>query len=309
MSLMCKIGFHYWVKDCSVCSKCGKTRSRSHIWKGCKCTVCGKLIYGGSVDREDYLDRHTWGKDQCQKCGTPVPPILRAKRWADKCVKNNDYNALAKHFCTYHKTLPGEDYETSVHIWNEKNDYGRRALREIGSAAVDAIIAEMQTGEDGNNIYLAEILVDIGDTRAVPLLKTLADRNVWSAYGGNSKVEDFVRKYSEEFRIQENQKQATQETRVRTFLLQHPFLSTLEVSSVSDMTEFIIQMLSSACPGGSWISDQDPQRAACRLVGEELARRGGTSQMRQVGRTLLGRCPRLCSTLDVWWDGIAGWQG
>jgi hypothetical protein len=81
-----------------------------------------------------------------------------------------------------------------VDLWNAKNRYARDILLNAGAEAVDAMLAEMEKGED-KDYDVAKILVRIGDPRAVPLLKQLDDRGQWDAYGGHSEISEFVNKY------------------------------------------------------------------------------------------------------------------
>lgn len=180
MSIKCIFGYHTW-NGCK-CNICGKSRDEQHDWNGCKCSKCGKI--------RDW--HHNWGDENCQICGIEISTGELGRRWADNLGKKKDYHALAKYFCTWHETLPGENYSKSVDLWNAKRAPALIALREAGPDAIDAILSEMEAGEDDHNNELATLLAEIGDIRAVPYLKKLLDRDAFSSSFGNRKVEEFV---------------------------------------------------------------------------------------------------------------------
>jgi hypothetical protein len=118
-----------------------------------------------------------------------------ANRWAEKLQNTKDYHALAAYLCAYHSHSDDPlGYNRSVDLWNAKNRYAQNILRKAGAEAVDAMLTEMEKGED-KDYDVARILVAIGDPRAVPLLKRLDDRDTWGAYGGHSDITAFVNKY------------------------------------------------------------------------------------------------------------------
>lgn len=114
--------------------------------------------------------------------------------WAQKLKDKKDYHALAAYLCSYHSHPSGSGYSRSVDLWNAKNDCALKVLREAGAEAVDAMLSEMESGED-KEYDVAEILVEIGNPKAVPLLKKLNDRGEWSAYGGVTGLKEFLDKY------------------------------------------------------------------------------------------------------------------
>jgi hypothetical protein len=68
-------------------------------------------------------------------------------------------------------------------------------LKEAGVEAVDAFLEELATDGVGSS-DLADLLVYIGDKKAVPLLKKKFDRGDFKPYGGTqSDVKNFVEKY------------------------------------------------------------------------------------------------------------------
>jgi len=219
MSILCMFGIHSW-KDCK-CGHCGKTRDAEHQWKGCKCASCGKVrdaehhwrkckcdVCGKVTDTEhewsgckcvvcgETRDRdHNWGDAGCRTCGAELSTEEMARRWADKLQSTKDYHALAAYLCAYHNHVDDPlGYNRSVELWNEKNRYARNILLKAGAEAVDAMVEEMEKGKS-KSYYVADILVTIGNPRAVPLLKRLNDRDQWGAEGGISGITKFLNKY------------------------------------------------------------------------------------------------------------------
>ena len=183
MSMLCRLGFHSWTA--CTCDRCGEIRDKDHPWEGCKCTICGK-----TRDRD-----HVWGDEKCRVCGAKLPTDEAAKRWADRLKNNKDYRTLAAYLCTYHCDPSGSGYERSNDLWNAKNRYALSALREVGTEAIDAMLSELDTGEHKNN-RVADVLMEIGDPKAVPVLKKLLDRGEWdSTAGQNDRTREFVNKY------------------------------------------------------------------------------------------------------------------
>jgi HEAT repeat protein len=99
-----------------------------------------------------------------------------------------------------------KDYRTLAAIfnstdWNDKLRYSKEkhakdVLRKAGLEAVDAILEE--TAKDGvGKDDLAELLVNINDTKAVPVLKKMLDRGCFDAYGVKFDVEKFVMRHPE----------------------------------------------------------------------------------------------------------------
>ena len=171
---------HLW-KGCK-CTLCGKVRDHEHEWSGCKCAVCGKTRDGG----------HNWGDAKCRTCGAEVSADEMAKRWAEKLQSTKDYHALAAYLCSYSDIPLGAGRSRGVDLWNAKKRYSRDILLKTGAEAVDAMLAEMEKG-DHKDEAVADILVKIGDPRAVPLLKRLDDRDQW--HRGRSNITEFVNKY------------------------------------------------------------------------------------------------------------------
>lgn len=124
------------------------------------------------------------------------------EQWAQELKERGDYRALAA-------INNSTDYDAPLH-W-EKRDLANRILRETGSDAVDAILRELATGGIGKD-DLAEVLVDIGDPKAVPLLKKMLDGGVFDAYGVKFAIEDFVKSHPEQY---ESVKDITDQDRLR----------------------------------------------------------------------------------------------
>jgi len=144
---------------------CGKIRDTEHEWSGCKCAVCGSFR-----DRD-----HNWDDEKCRTCGRRLSADLIAKRWAEKLQATKDYHALAAYCCTY------SSEDESSDLWSAKRVNALEVLSLGGRDAVDAMLAEMERGKDKDS-RVADILVDIGDPKAVPLLKQLLDRDEWDSY-------------------------------------------------------------------------------------------------------------------------------
>ncbi len=118
-----------------------------------------------------------------------------------------------------------------------------------------------------------------------------------------------TRRQREDTREEEEQKKKAAEKEKKAAQIidvgaKYPMLQTLESASLSDIAAFLVSMLDDAWAKGSPDIYMD-EAVACRLVGEELARRNA---MRQVIETMLGR-HNSSRCLDVWWDGIGGWRG
>jgi hypothetical protein len=102
--------------------------------------------------------------------------------WAQELKEKKDYRALAAIYNS-------QDYSPGFHPW-QKRGIANRILREAGAEAVDAIMEELETDGVGS-MDLAALLADIGDPKAVPLLKKKLDRGDFPA--GTS--EFFIRKF------------------------------------------------------------------------------------------------------------------
>ncbi len=90
------------------------------------------------------------------------------KSWAQKLEEKKDYRSLAAIFYS-------QDYRPSRY---DKENMARQALRKAGAEAVDAILEELARRGRGGD--LADLLVEIGDPKAVPLLKKMLDRGAFA---------------------------------------------------------------------------------------------------------------------------------
>jgi len=88
-----------------------------------------------------------------------------------------------------------QDYSPAFK-WNQKRDLANKILRDAGAEAVDAIMQELDT-EGGGSYYLAELLVRIGDPKAIPILKKKLDRGLFSSWGGHVNIERFVNEHQD----------------------------------------------------------------------------------------------------------------
>lgn len=115
--------------------------------------------------------------------------------WARKLKDKKNYRALA----AIHNS---QNYSEEFQIW-EKQDLANDILREAGSEAVNAILEELATDGVGNN-DLAKLLVDIGDPKAVQLLKKMLDRDSFIGDElARRDIKDFVEKHTEIIREME----------------------------------------------------------------------------------------------------------
>jgi hypothetical protein len=219
VSILCTFKIHSW-KGCT-CIRCGKTRDTAHPWKGCKCASCGKVrdaehrwlkckceVCGKVRDTEHEWSGckcsvcgeirardHNWGDVTCRTCGVELSADELAKRWAEKLQSTKDYRALAAYLCAYHCHSDSPlGFKRSAALWNAMKGYAQDILLKAGAEAVDAMIAEMEKGEN-KDYDVAKILVSIGDPRAVPLLKRLDDRDEWRAFYSHGDITTFVNKY------------------------------------------------------------------------------------------------------------------
>lgn len=109
------------------------------------------------------------------------------KMWAEHLKAEKNYQALA---AIFHNQ---EDPHRFA-----KQPHAREALREAGPEAVDTILEEYASG--WGNEDLARLLVDIGDPKAVPLLKKKLDRgsfNISHLKKLKERIEEFVDRYPE----------------------------------------------------------------------------------------------------------------
>lgn len=181
MNIRCRLGLHDWTKDCNRCANCGKDRFGEHKWRGCRCSACGLTrnkdhiwegckcsICGAKRDRQ-----HVWSDKSCSICGAPSP-----NEWAANMLSSHNYTALID--AVIQLRHPEEDESLTEYSNSSaylRKDSARMLLAQGGYPAAEAIMKRF-TGSsyfDGCS-DMAEILVAIGDTKAVPLLKPLYDR-------------------------------------------------------------------------------------------------------------------------------------
>jgi hypothetical protein len=172
---------HRWSRcKCDLCGKTREVEESNHAWDGCKCSLCGKTRDWG----------HVWGPHCCSKCGTRLSADETAKRWAEQLGRKQDYRSLTAYCCSY-----GSLRQDDSSLWNAKRSYAYKTLRQAGANAVDAMLAELECGESKDD-RIADILMEIGDPKAVPLLKRFLERDVWGCIGGqNSKTREFVDRF------------------------------------------------------------------------------------------------------------------
>jgi ankyrin repeat protein len=107
--------------------------------------------------------------------------------WARKLKVKKDYHALAA-------INNSQDFSPQFQKWR-KRDLANRILRDAGAEAVDAIMQELDT-EGVGSYDLASLLVKIGDTRAVPLLKRKLDRGLFDS-NAKSRIQWFIKKHQD----------------------------------------------------------------------------------------------------------------
>jgi ankyrin repeat protein len=108
--------------------------------------------------------------------------------WAERLKARRDYRALAA-------INNSQDYSPAFKKF-KKRDLANRILREAGVDAVDAIMEELDT-EGVGSVDLANLLVSIGDLKAVPLLKKKLDRGLFDSWGSKSTIKWFVEKHQD----------------------------------------------------------------------------------------------------------------
>ena len=117
------------------------------------------------------------------------------RAWARRLRREKDYRGLAAVF------RPERTLDPQLPQLMGKRKRAEGILREAGSESVDAILAEL-TGRpledsfDGRH-SLVDILLDIGDAKAAPLLKRMLDRGDFEDVGGTTfeAVREFVDQY------------------------------------------------------------------------------------------------------------------
>lgn len=106
--------------------------------------------------------------------------------WARNLAEKKDYRALTAIFYSH-------DYRPSRY---EKQDMACQTLRKAGAEAVDAILEEL--ARRGWNGDLAKLLVEIGDPKAVPLLKKMLDRGAGAGEVTTiDRIEEFIKEHPE----------------------------------------------------------------------------------------------------------------
>jgi hypothetical protein len=114
------------------------------------------------------------------------------KEWAQKLKEKKDYRTLAAEFNNMDSLLTSEGRER--HYARESD--AKQALKEAGSEAIDALLYEIAV-EGRGKLGLTEILVNIADPKAVPLLKKMLDSGKFTSSKTKQDVEAFVNKYPE----------------------------------------------------------------------------------------------------------------
>lgn len=132
---------------------------------------------------------------------TPTNPAPGSpEAWAEDLKKAKNYSALA-----------AAPYDKINDQWWPKVRLAQRILKEAGAAAVDPILNEI-TARGRCESNLADVLLDIGDPRAVPVLKAAQQREEFSYVPGTeSRVERFVASFDAGFQKERETAKATEE--------------------------------------------------------------------------------------------------
>ena len=117
-----------------------------------------------------------------------------AESWAEELGKAKNYRALAVHMCKYehHHVDSYLGADLSKDLWFSKRFCAENVLRKAGVEAVDGMIEALEKGEN-KDINLSRLLAEIGDKRAVPILKRYVDQNKWAGYSSRGDIVVFVK--------------------------------------------------------------------------------------------------------------------
>ena len=168
-----------------LCPKCRAELDSTtrHTLKCPKCeTRLSELFgeeYGEVTDKIKSVEegnRKKRVKARLEEALNSYPELMQA--WKDR-----DYNVFTSLF-------EHEKYGTPK--WR----IAEMVMDVAGGDVVDAILKQLE--KEGPCSYdFAEILVKVGDPKAVPLLKKLWDRGVFSSTSGNIKIKHFIDHYPE----------------------------------------------------------------------------------------------------------------
>jgi hypothetical protein len=210
-------------------------------------------------------------------------------RWSGLKGKK-DYRALA----AIHNS---QDYSEAFKKW-EKRDIADEILREAGSEAVDAIIEELATDGVGSD-DLADLLIDIGDLKAVPLLKRKLDHGDFDAYSSKDRILEFVARFDSDVRKRIEELAREEEEKLAK--------AKVEVASYDEVTMLtVLRKLCKAYAKNDTAAYKELEPLAT-AIGQELNRRGGLKEMLRMFNQFKGM--RGSCTLEMHWGDIGEWRG
>jgi hypothetical protein len=276
MKLLCNLGLHSWA-DCK-CSQCGRVRDEQHRWDGCVCPVCRSIR---DVD-------HVWRDEDCEICGGAVPPEV----WAQNLKDKKDYRALAA-------INNSNNYSDSFNKWR-KAALANSILREAGAEAVEAILEELATDGVGS-VDLANVLVEVGDPKAVPLLKQKLARGDFAAYGSQYSIRDFVARFDAGLR---SKIEASAQEKEEKLTEARAAVSSYDAAAMLAALRRLCDAYATMSPDAEEIERLELIATA---IGERLNSEGGIAEMRGMFDRLGG--VRGARTLDMHWGGIGDWRG
>ncbi|WP_150081048.1 hypothetical protein [Chlorobium phaeobacteroides] len=183
-----------------------------------------------------------------------------------------------------------------------RHEIAERFLIKGGSKAVTGILAELKkTNNEYIRTHLAELIIKIGDTKALPDIEELFNRGAFhSSYGpGGSPIEQFLQSNSPSYR----QKRNKEEEESSAKLVQ----ATDMVKDLSD--DQMMDILKRLCRAYS-VNDESEIKniePIAIAIGRKLNQRGGLKAMRE----LYDKIGNIKGTrsLDMHWNGIGDWQG
>jgi hypothetical protein len=183
-----------------------------------------------------------------------------------------------------------------------RTQIAERLLRNGGGKALDGILAELKRANSvRNRTVLSDLLVSIGDMKALPVIEQLYNQGyLFDSFGTASpQIERFLERNSLSIRQKKNAEEGEAAARLARAI------NTVKSLSDARMVEILKQLcVAYSTDDKSAILELEPLATA---IGRELNRRGGVSEMRQYLDELKNM--RGTRTLDMHWNGIGDWRG